>query len=173
MDELGDLVFDEQWDRVFEAISKDKGLIDNIDPNNLSWKRFQYQLAENRIEELMQPFGNFEDLLKVIDICKKHGMTGVNIPQAVAFQQIEQIKNLLIRGHNIDEIDFGGRTGLLVAAALNDIEIVHFLIENGAFISFCDQEGLEAIDYTTSTEIIEILSMHNGKTESQRHGNRH
>lgn len=168
MNDFDDIIFNEQWDRVLEEISKDKSLIGQIEPYDLAWKRFQYQLAENGIEELVLPYGNFTDLLKLIEIFKNQGLTGLNIPQATAFQQLDQIKILLNQGHEIDEQDFGERTGLLVAAALNDVQLVNFFIDNGAFVSFYDQDNLEAIDFTTSDEIKEILNKNNGRTKAQR-----
>lgn len=168
MNDIDDILFNEQWDRVLEEISKDKNLIGQIEPYDLAWKRFQYQLAENGIEELVPLYGNFTELLKLIEICKNQGLTGLNIPQATAFLQLDQIKFLLNQGHEIDEQDFGERTGLLVAAALNDIKLVNFFIDNGAFVSFYDQDNFEAIDLTTSNEIIELLATHGGKTKTQR-----
>lgn len=168
MNDIDDIVFNEQWDRVLEEISKDKNLIGRLEPYDLAWKRFQYQLADNGKEELIAPFGDFKDLLKIIDKCKEEGIVGLTIPQATAFQQLDQINNLLQQGHNIDEQDFGERTGLLVAATLNDKELVQFFIDNGAFVSFYDQDNFEAIDLTTSKEIIELLAGHGGKTKAQR-----
>ena len=73
----------------------------------------------------------------------------MTIPQATAFQEIDQIKKLLDQGHSIDEQDFGKRTGLLVAATLNDFDLVEFFISNGAFVSFYDQDNFEAIEFAT------------------------
>jgi len=36
MNDLGDLVFDEQWDKVLKAISKNKNLIEIIDPKYIN-----------------------------------------------------------------------------------------------------------------------------------------
>ena len=157
MTDIDDLVFNEQWSIVLEEISKDKNLIGKIEPYDLAWKRFQYQLADNKKEELIAPFGDLKDLLKIIDKCKEEGMVGLTIPQATAFQQLDQIKKLIKQGHNIDEQDFGERTGLLVAATLNDVQLVQFFLDNGAFVSFFDQDNFEAIDLTTSKEIIELF----------------
>lgn len=168
MKDIDDIVFNEQWDRVLEEISKDKNLIEQIEPYDLAWKRFQYQLAENGKEKLIKPFGKFIDLLELIEKCKNEGLVGLTIPQATAFQQTDQIKTLLNQGHSIDEQDFGERTGLLVAATLNDLELVQFFIDNGAFVSFYDQDNYEVIDLTTLKEIIEILTKHNGRTKAQR-----
>ena len=168
MNDIDDIVFNEQWDRVLEEISKDKNLIGRLEPYDLAWKRFQYQLADNGKEELIAPLGDFKDLLKIIDKCKNEGIVGQTIPQATAFQQLDQIKKLLKQGHNIDEQDFGERTGLLVAATLNDEQLVQFFIDNRAFVSFFDQDNFEAIDLTISNEIIELLARHGGKTKAQR-----
>ncbi len=102
MNDIDDIIINEQWDRVLEEISKDKNLIGRLEPYDLAWKRFQYQLADNGKEELIAPFGDFKDLLKIIDKCKEEGIVGLTIPQATAFQQIDQIKKLITQGHNID-----------------------------------------------------------------------
>ena len=168
MKDIENIFFNEEWDNVLEELNKDKSLISTIDPADLAWKRFQYQLAENGVEELVPPFGKLSDLLKVINLCKKEGLLGSTIPQATALQQLERIKNLISQGHKLDEQDFGERTGLLVASALNDLELVKFFIGQGAFVSFFDQDNLEAIDMTASKEIKDLLQSHNGKTEKQR-----
>ena len=107
MKDIENIIFNEEWDKVLEELNKDKSLISTIDPADLAWKRFQYQLAENGVEELVPPFGKFSDLLKVIDICKKEGLLGSTIPQATAFQQPERIKILISQGNELDEQDFG------------------------------------------------------------------
>lgn len=168
MTDIDDIFFNEQWDKVLEEIIKDKSLISTIDPADLAWKRFQYQLAQNGKDELVPPFGNISDLLEVITLCKNQGVLGLTVPQATALQQTDQIKYLLAQGHNIDEQDFGERTGLLVASTLNDIDLVNFFINNGAFVSFYDQDNYEAIDLTTSKEVIDLLLKNNGKTKEQR-----
>ena len=168
MKDIEDILFNEQWDKVIEEIIRDKELITTIDPADLAWKRFQYQLSENGKEKLVPPYGDYSDLLTLIDLCKAGGLLGLTIPQATAFRQLGQIKMLLDNGHSIDEQDFGERTGLLVAAVLNDLGLVKFMIDNGAFVSFYDQDNFEAIDLTTSEEIIELLQQHNGKTKAQR-----
>ena len=168
MIDIEDIFFNEEWEKVLEELTKDSTLISKITPSDLAWKRFQYQLAENGKEELIPPFGSFSDLLKIIDLCKTEGLLGLTIPQATALQQPDQIKQLINDGHKIDEQDFGERTGLLVAAALNDFSLVKFFIDQGAFVSFYDQDNLEAIDLTLSKEISDLLQTHNGKTEEQR-----
>ena len=168
MANIDDIIFNEQWSRVLEEISKNKNLIGRFEPYDLAWKRFQYQLADNGKEELTAPFGDLKDLLKIIALFTEEGMVGLTIPQAAALQQLDQIKKLIGQGHNIDEQDFGERTGLLVAATLNDKELVRFFIDNGASVSFYDQDNFEAIDLTTAKEIIELLAAHNGKTKEHR-----
>lgn len=171
MNDIGEMMINEQWNMVLEEISKNKNLIGQIEPYDLALKRFYYQLAENGKEEHLAHFGDFKVLLKIIDMCKNAGMVGLTIPQATAFQQIEQIKNLLFKERNIDEQDFGEITGLIVAATLNDLDLVQFFIDNGAFVSFYDQDNFEAIDFTTSKEIIDLLTAHGGRTKAQRRKN--
>ena len=168
MNDITEIFDNEQWGKVFEKIFKNKDLVLSIDPADLAWKRFQYQLVENGKYDLVAPFGNFSDLLKIVEFCKGQGFLGLTIPQATAFQQPDQIKTLLANGHKIDEQEFGESTGLLVAAVLNDYELVEFFIDNGAFVSFYNQDSFEAIDLTTSQNIIDLLTKNKGKTKQQR-----
>lgn len=168
MKNIEDIFFNEEWNSFLEAVTENKDFISTIDPAYLAWKRFQYQLSENGKIDLVPPFGNFTELLKVIEYCKSNGLLGLTIPQATAFQQVGQIKNLLSQGHNIDEQEFGETTGLLIASALNNYNLVKFFIDNGAFVSFFDQENFEAIDLTVSSDIIQLLKQYGGKTKQQR-----
>jgi ankyrin repeat protein len=168
MKNIENIFLNEDWNGFLETITENKDIISTIDPADLAWKRFQYQLSENGKIDLLPPFGNFTELLKVIEYCKSNGLLGLTIPQATAFQQFEQIKYLLSQGHNIDEQEFGETTGLLIASALNDYNLVKFFIDNGAFVSFFDQENFEAIDLTVSSDIIQLLKRYGGKTKQQR-----
>jgi len=168
MKDIEDIFFNEDWNGFLKVVAENKDIISIINPADLAWKRFQYQLSENGKTDLIPPFGNFTELLKVIEHCKNNGLLGLTIPQATVFQQFEQIEYLLSQGHNIDEQEFGETTGLLVAAALNDYDLVKFFIDNGAFVSFYDQDNFEAIDLTTSDEIVQLLKQHNCKTKEQR-----
>lgn len=168
MKNIENIFLNEDWNSFIEAITENKDIVSTIDPADLAWKRFQYQLSENGKIDLFPPFGNFTELLKVTEYCKSNGLLGLTIPQAAAFQQVGQIKHLLSQGHNIDEQDFGETTGLLIASALNDYNLVKFFIDNGAFVSFFDQENFEAIDLTVSSDIIQLLKQYGGKTKQQR-----
>jgi len=169
MKDFEDLFWDEQWDKILEEIAKDKSLIRTINLDRLAGKRLEYQLVENGKEDaLVYPYGEFSDLIKLIEYCKKEGMLGVTIPQATAFQQLEQIEALLKERHHIDEEAPGERSGLLIAAALNDFELVKFFIENGAFEQNWDFENRTAIDLTTSKEIIAFLRKRGVKTKEER-----
>lgn len=168
MTDINDILFNEQWDKVLDLISKDKFLISEIDSYDIAWKRFYYGLVENGKEVHIEPFGQFSDLLKVVDICIMNGLKGKTIPQATAFQDKMTIDKLISEGHRIDEEDFGERTALMVAATLNNIDLVRFIIDKDANISHYDQDNFEAIDFTTSDEIIELLKSLGGKTKEER-----
>jgi|GEM_PF-1968253 Ankyrin repeat. len=168
MKNIEDIFFNEDWNSFLKAVTENKDIISTIDPADLAWKRFQYQLSENGKTDLVPPYGNFTELLKVIEYCKNNGLLGLTISQATAFQQIEQIKYLLSQGLNIDEQEFGETTGLLIAAALNDYDLVKFFIDNGALVSFYDQDNFEAIDLTVSNDIVQLLKQCGGKTKEQR-----
>lgn len=168
MEKFENSIFNEQWDKALEFISKDENLIFELNPYDISWKIFYYSLVENGKEKHIPPFGKKTDLNKLVEICKVNGITGKNLPQATAFKDKNQINFLLENGHKINEEDFGERTALMVASALNDKELVSFLIKKNANVSHFDQDNLEAIDFTTSNEIIEILKANGGKTEQER-----
>jgi hypothetical protein len=168
MTDFSDIIFNEQWDKVFKLISNDKTLISEIDSYDIAWKRFYYGLVENGKEEHIPPYGQFSDLLKVVDICISNGMKGKSIPQATAFEDKNTIDKLISEGHRIDEEDFGERTALMVAATLNNIDLVRYIIDRNASISHYDQDNYEAIDFTTSNEIIELLKSLGGKTKDER-----
>lgn len=168
MEKFENSIFNEQWDKALEFISKDENLIFELNPYDISWKIFYYSLVENGKEKHIPPFGKKTDLNKLVEICKVNGITGKNLPQATAFKDKNQINFLLENGHKINEEDFGERTALIVASALNDKELVSFLIKKNANVSHFDQDNLEAIDFTTSNEIIEILKANGGKTEQER-----
>jgi ankyrin repeat protein len=168
LEEVNDAIELEQWDKVLEIIVRNRKLISTIDISQLAQYRFHYQLSRNENYVYGPNLGSFSDLLNVIEICKIEGVLAATIPQATVFQQMGQIKNLLEQGHNIDEEDFGDRTSLLVAATLNDFELVKFFIDTGANVSHYDYENYEAIDLTTSKQIIDFLQKHGGKTKEQR-----
>ena len=158
----------ERWDKVHEMLSREKELIIQINAQDLAWKIFQYALAANGKDRLVPPFGEYVDLKKVISLCKKNGMTADSIPEAALLQDLSRIKQLLASGHKIDEHTLGERTGLLVSAAIDDLQLVEFFLDNNALVSFDDIENLEAIDYATDEKIIEFLKSKGGKTKEQR-----
>src|SRR5580692_5697605 len=106
MEDISDLVFNERWEDVLEAISGNKSVIANIDPYYIAYNLFYYSLVDNGKEEEISAFDNFEILKKVISVCKDNGMKGKTIPQATAFQDIIRINELIASGHRIDEEDF-------------------------------------------------------------------
>lgn len=168
MTKLQDHIDDEQWNKVFGLISNDNSLYKHIEPYDVAWKLFYYSLVANKKEEQISPFVDFEILKQVATLCKKNGIQGQTIPQATAFQDKERIISLLQSGHKIDEEDFGDRTAIVVAATLNDYDLTSFLIEQNCNVSHSGQDNFEAIDFTTSDEIIELLHLHNGKTKEER-----
>jgi hypothetical protein len=168
MTTLQDHIDIEKWDIVYELVTKDNSLIKDIDPYDLAWKVVQYALVEKGEEKYFYDYCSFDDLKKTIKKCKELGLVARTIPQAVAFQDIDTIKFLLEDGHNVDEQDFGERTGLIVGSLLNDLTLTQFLIDNNAWVNFFDQDSLEAIDYTTNETIFNLLKSLGGQTKSER-----
>lgn len=168
MTTLQDHIDIEKWDTVYELVSKDNSLIKDINPYDLAWKVVQYSLVEKGEEEYYYDYCSFDDLRKLIEKCKKLGLVARTIPQAAAFQDLNTIKLLFNEGHNIDEQDFGERTGLIVSSLLNDLTITQYFIDNNAWVGFFDQDSLEAIDYTTNEIIFNLLKSLGGQTKSER-----
>lgn len=158
----------EQWDKAYEMLLADKKLVSEVDTDYLAMKKFQYALVENGKDKHIFPNTNPIDLTRTISLCKQLGLLAENIPSATSFQDINQIEILLENGHQLDEHSFGERTGLIVASALNDLELVKYFIDKGAFVSFYDYENFEAIDYTTNDDIVTLLKSKGGKTKEQR-----
>ena len=168
MTTLQDHIDIEKWDIVYELVTKDNSLIKDIDPYDLAWKVVLYALVEKGEENYYCDYCSFDDLKKTIKKCKELGLVARTIPQAVAFQDIDTIKFLLEDGHNVDEQDFGERTGLIVGSLLNDLTLTQFLIDNNAWVNFFDQDSLEAIDYTANETIFNLLKSLGGQTKSER-----
>lgn len=168
MTTLQDHIDIEHWDKVLELISKDNSLVKDIDPYDLAWKVVQYALVEKGEEKYHYDYCSYDYLKKTVQKCKQLGLIAKTIPQATAFQCIETIKLLLDEGHNIDEQDFGERTGLIVCSLLNDLVLTNFFIDNKAWINFFDQDNLEAIDYTTDENIFNLLKSLGAQTKTER-----
>jgi hypothetical protein len=158
---ITDLKFNDQWDVILEVINKDKNIINQLTPYELSWQLIKNQLKKNRMKEHNPLLNKLEIIKEIIDVCINNGMIGNTIPQATAFKQLDQVTKLLSEGHEINELDFGQRTGLMVAALMNDIELVKFHVDKGAFTSFSDQDDFQACDLTTSKEIVDYLKTDN------------
>ena len=168
MTSLQDHIDIEKWGIVYELVSKDNALIKDIDPYDLALKVVHYALVEKGEEKFYYDYCSFDDLKKTIKKCKELGLVARTIPQAVAFQDLDSINLLLENGHNIDEQDFGERTGLIVSSLLNDLNLTQFLIDKNAWVNFFDQDSLEAIDYASNETIFNLLKSLGGQTKSER-----
>lgn len=168
MKTIQDYIDIEKWDKVFELLFNDNSLIQEIVPYDLAWKVIHYTLVEKGDEEYYYDYCSYGDLKRTIKKCIELGLAPKTIPQAAAFQDIDKIKLLLAEGHNIDEEDFGERTGLIVSSLLNDLTITQFLLDNNAWVNHYDQDGLEAIDYTTDETIFNLLKSLGGQIKSER-----
>lgn len=167
-EKLENLLDLEQWDKVLEMLSTNNKLVTEVDTEYLAMKNFQYALVANAKEQHVFSYADPGKLKKTISFCRRHGLLTDNIASAASFQDIDRIEYLFANGHQVDEHSFGERTGLIVAAALNDLQLVKFFLSKDALVSFTDYENNEAIDYTTHTEIIQLLKSNGGKTKEER-----
>ncbi len=75
---------------------------------------------------------------------------------------IDLMELLLNKGVQINAKGSEGKTALMIAASMNNIEMVRKLVANGADIGLKDDNGLRAYDYTDYPEIKDMLK--NSKT---------
>ena len=150
-------VHDTENDRNFETEFED------FTPSTLALKLFEISLSKNLNHDNYKLKNEISTIKKIIDNRINKGMVGSTIPEAALFQQIDQINKLLDNGHNVDEIDFGQRTGLMVASLMNNFELVKFFIDKGSSLMLQDQNNLQAIDFTKSRMIKNYLKLKSGQ----------
>ena len=168
---LEDNIDNEKWDIVLTMLNNNPNILSEIDTNNLAWKIFQYSVAENGKDKLIEPYGQISDLKKLVLFCKTLGLKSHNLIEAVAFDDEIAIENFIVNSEINSEInseDFGERTSLFIACAKNDFRKVKLLVENNCNVSHFDIDNFEAIDYTISEEIILYLKSVGGKTILER-----
>ena len=76
------------------------------------------------------------------------------------FIHIEKGRNDLVKGVlkeiSIDEPDGDGRTALINAAACNNIDLIKWLLENGANINYQDRNGYTALHFAGQNKVVEL-----------------
>ncbi len=149
----------EKWKEYLDLIKQDKSLIDKVDFSYLLHLRLNYELHDK---------SKIDEILVVIEYCKNIGLKPENIPQATILNDKDEIKNLLLKGNGIDEIDYWGRTALVIATILNNTELVKFILDNNASVHCDDNEHLTAIDYSQSEKISELLRAEGAQTKKER-----
>jgi len=65
--------------------------------------------------------------------------------QRVREGNIEEVKDLVRRRHDIDSVDYTGCTAFHFAASTNNFEMMKFLVENDANINFEDKNGITPV----------------------------
>jgi len=75
---------------------------------------------------------------------------------AVKEGDIAKVKNLLIRGANVNAKDKDGRTPLHHAATIGHVEIARFLLERGANVNAKDKDGRTPLHHAATIGHVEI-----------------
>ncbi len=70
-----------------------------------------------------------------------------------------QIAKLLINKNNINDMDKNGRTSLNKAVQKGNIELVQFLVDNGARVDVRDKNGNDVIHYAKKSSFVEITKI--------------
>lgn len=86
---------------------------------------------------------------------------GVNLlDEAISTKRLDLIKKLINLGLRVDTpTRKSGFTPLMLATSLNSVEIVKFLLENGAKVDSIDNSGLKAIDYARKMQSKKVLEL--------------
>ena len=82
-----------------------------------------------------------------------------NIARVTAQNDAGRVRALLASGNSPNDIDDGGRTGLHVAAANGNIQIIAILIKGGATIGQRDGLGETALHYAAEHDHAEIVKL--------------
>ena len=76
---------------------------------------------------------------------------------AAELNHIEVIKVLLDDGADINEIDDEGSSPLIVAIIFQSFDAAEYLIKQGADVNIVEKSGRNALSYSSSKEIKELL----------------
>jgi ankyrin repeat protein len=83
---------------------------------------------------------------------------------AAVYGLTDVISHFVAHGAHMDSLDWyhykKEMTALMVACKYDHIDLVQFLLSNGANDAITDDEGKMALDYTDNPKIIELLLMH-------------
>ncbi|MEJ7847412.1 MAG: ankyrin repeat domain-containing protein [Pyrinomonadaceae bacterium] len=113
-----------------------------------------------QLKEPIEP--NIEIMLRV-GMVGDFTITSYEIPlfKAISQEDNETVKQLIISGFDVNKKDNDHRTALHVAVEHGNMEIVRFLLENGANVNIKTKEKLTPIwmidDEETGTEIFQLL----------------
>mgnify|MGYP001793045935 CR=1 FL=1 len=70
---------------------------------------------------------------------------------------IEDVKQLISEGANVDQADISGRTPLMVAAAMKNHVLGRLLFAGGASVNAQDQRGWSALNFAAQNPDVEFI----------------
>jgi ankyrin repeat protein len=82
---------------------------------------------------------------------------------AASSGDLESIQRLVTQGLNPNKSDYDRRTPLHLAASGNHLEVVKYLVQNGADINLTDRWGSRPLDDATDKKVIDYLMNHGAK----------
>ena len=106
---------------------------------------------------------------EIEDILIKYGSPMHRLHNAVARNEIERVKELLL-SHKVNELDEDGNTPLYIAAEYGHLEIAKLLLENLAYVNAKNEDGnsclFSAIAYS-HRDIVKLLIEHGADVNAQ------
>jgi len=148
-----------------ENISEEKELIENQLPKNYGSNKLN-QIKPKNAEQRIILITNSNNNVPVQEVGKK-------IHTAAANGDLDAVKSLLNSGHPINRPynikEFYGGNPLFSAVFNGHIEVVEFLLENGAQVNIADINGDTPLDWAISKKNIELdllLRKYGGKTSN-------
>ncbi len=82
-----------------------------------------------------------------------------NVARAAAQNDAASVRKLVGSGHDANEVDENGRTGLLIAAINNNLQIAAILIKAGAHLDVKDRLGNTPLHYAADRNHVELAQL--------------
>lgn len=108
--------------------------------------------AQRIINEMLDDDANYEYVHSLPDAAKKG--------------DYDECERLLKAGEDVNDIDFGENTALILAAKNGEYDICELLLKHGADVNAKDYSGYTALDWAEHNKVISIVKL------LKRHGAR-
>jgi ankyrin repeat protein len=94
---------------------------------------------------------------------------GPKIVDVVALGQIDDVKTLIARGGNVNDLDEYGNHPSIIAASRNDLELLKILVAAGAQLNVFNPQGENPLYWAELNKNTEMIDFINSKTPNNRY----